>query len=125
MLVRKKSEKNYQTVFFDLQSNGRLTTSYGYYLAATFTAEVTQVQALGPEDEVLLTRISATELRCDVGAGNILQCAACNNAFSRTVFRTQSPAGGFVQDILRIDAQPTRDEYYTLQFGIFTGADCV
>ncbi|KAH8711965.1 hypothetical protein GQ44DRAFT_431395 [Phaeosphaeriaceae sp. PMI808] len=122
LIVRKTTEATFPIVFFNLQSSGRLVTTAGSYAAATFNSENAQVQVLRPEDNV--STISVAELRCDVGQGNILQCAACNTAFARTVFRTQSPAGDFVNDILRIGAQPTRAGSFTLQFGIFTGVDC-
>jgi hypothetical protein len=122
--VNKISDKSYPVTFFNLEPSGRLVTVDGAFVAATGTATTVQqnaqVHAYRPQD--LNNSNLKIELRCDVGTSNILQCAACTDDNSRTVFRVGSSSG--TSTILLIDALPTRTGFYSLQFGIFTGADC-
>jgi hypothetical protein len=123
--VDKPSFKSFPITFFNLEPSGRLLTVDGAFVAATGTTTTVQqnaqVHAYRPQDLVNNSNLKI-ELRCDVGTSNILQCAACTDDNSRTVFRAGSSSS--LGDILRIDALPTRTGFYSLQFGIFTGADC-
>lgn len=82
-----------------------------------------QVQVLSPSVDV--SQIEVVPLTCDVTAANVLKCVSCGATRTRKIFRVITDRSAYQADILAFDDQVARDGWDELEFGVFTGADCV